>query len=91
MRRREEAVVGPAPQHVAAVHEGVAVERGSVDPASVLGAKRQAGHLVLGQQRQEACIAMRRDAELIFRQTGNEADLLRTLSVVSLEVEQVRP
>src|SRR5262245_54487762 len=41
VRRRQEAVVGPAPQHVAAVDQEMAVPRRCVDPLARAGADRQ--------------------------------------------------
>ena len=66
MGRREKTVVGPTAQHVAAIHQEVPFQCRGVDPASVAGAERETRHLVLRQQRQEARIAVRRDAELIL-------------------------
>src|SRR3954466_3694155 len=66
MRRREETVVRPAPEHIAPIGEEMPLKCRCMYPPSILGAKRQSRNLVLGKQGQETRVAMRCNAKLLL-------------------------
>ncbi len=70
MRRRDEAVIGPARQHVADIEDEAAGEGRRVDPVAASRPHLQAALKILRENGDDAVIGVRRRAELTLRRVG---------------------